>query len=461
MKIFVAIVVLFMSISLHATCQSKFFSFKVNSTKSAPGTILNVLESLSSECKMSIIFKDDTAREMTEKKISYLSVNDFTLEEILDLLLSENNLFYTLSDRNVLKISYLQTKTFFIDYVSFTDRSSTSNRTIQTGSNDGGDGSTSLNSTSSFRLWDEIENEMKTILNRDGDTYSSENTIINQDAGLVTVTGTKRQIDRMQKYIDILMDRLHKQILIDAKVIEVTYAQDQTIGIDWSKFEATLNGTADGSKGTGIINTLSDPTYLSKYNFTIAGLIDFLKTQGDVDIVSNPKILTLNNQPAIINVGEEKNYKYTTGVTTTATTAGTVQVPQFEVGSTFVGVTLSIVPEVTKDDFIILKINPSISEISKQHVDENGVPNLAPDIKIKQLSSVVKVKNNKKILLGGLIQRKSQENITKIPGLSAIPILGNVFRSKKTVNTKSELIIVITPKLIRGDENEPTLEDLD
>ncbi len=461
MKIFVAIVVLFMSINLYATCQSKFFSFKVNSTKSAPGTILNVLESLSSECKMSIIFKDDTAKKMAEKKISYLSVNDFTLEEILDLLLSENNLFYTLSDRNILKISYLQTKTFFIDYVSFTDRSSTSNRTIQTGSNDNGDGSTSLNSTSSFRLWDEIKNEMKTILNRDGDTYSSQNTIINQDAGLVTVTGTKRQLDRMQKYIDTLMDRLHKQILIDAKVIEVTYSQDQTVGIDWSKFEATLNGTADGSNGTGIINTLKDPTYLSKYNFTIAGLVDFLKTQGDVDIVSNPKILTLNNQPAIINVGEEKNYKYATGVTTTATAAGTVQEPQFEVGSTFVGVTLSIVPEVTQDDFIILKINPSISEISKQHVDEDGVPNLAPDIKIKQLSSVVKVKNNKKILLGGLIQKRSQENITKVPGLGSIPILGNVFRSKKTVNTKSELIIVITPKLIRGDENEPTLEDLD
>ncbi len=461
MRILTIALILFMSINLQANCQSKFFSFKVNSTKSSPGSILNVLENLSSECRMSLIFADDTTRELVNKKISYLSVNDFSLEDILDLLLTENNLFYTLSDKNVLKISHLQTKTFFIDYVSFTSRSSVSNKTIQTGSNDGGDGSTSLTSASDFKFWDEIKTEMQTILNRDGDTYSSDKTIINQAAGLITVTGTKRQIDRMQKYIDTLMERLHKQIIIDAKIIEVTYALDQTLGIDWSKFEATLNGTADGSKESGLLNTLKDPTYLAKYNFTIAGLVDFLKTQGDVNIVSNPKILTLNNQPAVINVGEEKNYKYTLGSTTTTTNGVVQSEPQFEIGSTFVGVTLAIVPQITKDDFIILKINPTISEISKQHVDELGNANMAPDIKIKQLSSVVKVKNSKKILLGGLIQNKSENKITKIPGISAIPILGNLFKSKKKVNTKSELIIVITPKLIRGDENAPTLEDLD
>ena len=461
MRRIAVIAAIFITVNLHASCQSKFFSFKVNSTKSAPGTILNVLENLSNECKMSIIFGDDTAKEKVDKKISYLSVNDFTLEEILDLLLTENNLFYTLSDKNVLKISHLKTKTFFIDYVSFTDRSSTSSKTIQTGSSGGGDGSTSLNSTSQFKFWDEIKNEMQTILNRDGDTYSSDKTIINQDAGLITVTGTKKQVDRVEKYIATLTKRLHKQILIDAKIIEVTYSNDQTIGIDWSKFEATLNGSADGSKEKGIINTLTDPSYLAKYNFSIVGLVDFLKTQGEVNIVSNPKILTLNNQPAIINVGEEKNYKFTTGTTTTTTAAGAIQEPQFKVGSTFVGVTLSIIPEVTEDNFIILKINPTISEISKQHVDENGIPNLAPDIKIKQLSSVVKVKNSKKILLGGLIQNKSQDKVTKVPFLSAVPLLGNAFKSKNTVNTKSELIIVMTPKLVRGDESEPTLEGLD
>ncbi len=461
MKKLMLIILLAFGLNLHAACQSKYFSFKVNSTKSAPGTILNVLESLSSECRMSIIFTDDEAKKRVEKNISYINVNDSNLENILNLLLSENNLFYELTDRNVLKISYLQTKTFFIDYVSFTDRSSTTSKTIQTGSSDGGDGSTSLSFTSKFSFWDELKDELQTVLYRDKNAYSSDKTIVNQDAGLVTVTGTKKQLDRIEEYINTIISRLHKQILIDAKIIEVTYDSDQTVGIDWSKFEATLNGTADGNKEKGLFNTLADPTYLAKYNFTITALVDFLKTQGDVNIVSNPKILTLNNQPAIINVGEEKNYKYTTGTTTTTTAAGAIQEPQFEVGSTFVGVTLSIVPEITQNDFIILKINPTISEISKQHVDENGNPNLAPDIKIKQLATVVKVKNNKKILLGGLIQNRSQNKVTQVPILGSIPLLGNAFKSSKTVNTKSELIIVMTPKLVRGDENEVTLDEIE
>ncbi len=376
-------------------------------------------------------------------------------------MLGENNLFYTLNDKNTLKISYLKTKTFKIDYVSFTDRSSTSSKTLQTGSDSGGSDTASINSSTKFMLWEDINNEIQTILNRDGDSYSSDKTYINQDAGLITVTGTKKQIDRVQNYINTLMDRLHKQILIDAKIIEVTYSSDQTTGIDWSKFEATLNGTADGSKTTGLLNTLTDPTYFSKYNFSVEALVKFLKTQGDVSIVSNPKILTLNNQPAVINVGEEKNYRFSTGSTVTSTAGGSVETPQYEVGSTFVGVTLSILPEVTKNDYIMLKINPTISEISKQHTDARGNPNLAPDIKIKQMASVVKVKNENKILLGGLIQSRSEDKFTEVPVLSSIPILGHAFKSKKKVNTKSELIIVITPKLIKGDETTSTLADLE
>ena len=197
------------------------------------------------------------------------------------------------------------------------------------------------------------------------------------------------------------------------------------------------------------------------YKFDMEGLIKFLKTQGDVSIVSNPKILTLNNQPAIINVGEEKNYKYTLGTTTT-TTNGVVQSdPQFQVGSTFVGVTLGIIPEVTQNNHIILKINPIVSEISKNHIDANGNPNLAPDIKVKQLSSIIKVKNNQQVIIGGLIQKRVEDKTTKVPLLGDIPLLGLAFKSKVKVKSKSELIIVMTPKLITGDKSTPSLGELE
>ncbi len=469
-KILIACTLLFSALHLQATCQTNLFSFKVNSTKSAPGTILDVLENLSQECKMSIVFEDEKTREMVKKKISYMNIKDFSLEDLLDLLLTENNLYYTLTDNNVLKVSYLKTQSFYIDYVNFSKASNTSNKTITTGSSSGGasgssgggngSGSTTLDFVSEFKFWDNIKAEIESILNREGDSFNANKTVINQEAGIITVTGTKKQTQRIARYIEKITDRLHKQIFIDAKIIEVTYDDDQTTGIDWSKFQASLKGSGSGEDRT-LIHTLGNPASILGYNFDMEGLIKFLKTQGDVSIVSNPKILTLNNQPAIINVGEEKNYKYTLGTTTTTTNGVVHSDPQFEVGSTFVGVTLGIVPEVTQDNYIILKINPIISEISKNHLDKDGNANLAPDIKIKQLSSIIKVKNNQRVIIGGLIQKRVEDKITKIPLLGDIPLLGLAFKSKQKVKSKSELIIVMTPKLIIGETSTPSLGELE
>ena len=463
-KFLMLFVLVFSTLNLQASCQSNLFSFKVNSTKSAPGTILDVLENLNQECKMSLVFADEKTKEMVKQKISYMNIKDFSLDDLLELLLAENNLFYTLTDNNVLKVSYLKTKSFYIDYVSFSKTSNKSNKTITTGSagagSVSGSDSTTLDFVTEFKFWDNIKEEIVSILNREGDTFNANKTIINQEAGVITVTGTKKQTDRISKYIEKITARLHKQILIDAKIIEVTYSDEQTTGIDWSKFQASLAGNAKGDDGT-LLHTLGSPASMLGYNFDMEGLINFLKTQGDVSIVSNPKILTLNNQPAIINVGEEKNYKYTLGTTTT-TTNGVIQSdPQFEVGSTFIGVTLGIVPQVTQDNHIILKINPIISEISKNHLDKDGNPNLAPDIKIKQLSSIIKLKNNQRVIIGGLIQKRVEDKITKIPLLGDIPLLGLAFKSKTKVISKSELIIVMSPKLITGEESTLSLDELE
>ncbi|HIP30358.1 MAG TPA: pilus (MSHA type) biogenesis protein MshL, partial [Sulfurospirillum arcachonense] len=211
-----------------------------------------------------------------------------------------------------------------------------------------------------------------------------------------------------------------------------------------------------------VVNTLRKPNYLVGYDFSMDGLIKFLKTQGDVNIVSNPKVMTLNNQPAIINVGTEVNYRYQTESTTDLSSDSGNTAISYENDSTFVGVTLDITPQVTKNDYIILKINPVISELvtESQHTDENGIPILAPDIKIKQLSSIVKVKNNHKVVIGGLIGTHETYEDTSVPGLSSIPILGKAFQSNSKIIKKGELIIIITPRIVDGQHN-PTLDDLD
>jgi general secretion pathway protein D len=461
--IIVSLLLSIFSLSLSANCENKYFSFSIKESKAQNISIIDVIENISDECKMTVVFEDSSVKKVIDKKLNYINVKDYSLKELLELLLSYNNLFYTLSNNNkVLKISYIKTKSYFIDYVSFTQRKSTTNKVIKTGSSSsGGEDSTTMDFSSDFQFWNKIEAEINDILNRNSDgSLSAGKVLVNQDAGMVTISGTKKQLSRVEKYIKRIMKRLHKEILIEAKIIEVKYSDDKTTGVDWSKFELSINGSSDASSSAinGVYsNGFKEPNYLVGYNFSIEGLISFLKTQGDVKIVSNPKVMTLNNQSAVINVGEELNYRYQTDSVIDAN--GNVSV-SYDTGSTFVGVTLDITPQVTEDNYIMLKINPIVSEISSLNADADGVPYLAPNIKIKQLSSIVKVKDGNKVLIGGLISKSKEVTNTSVPLLSSIPFLGGAFKSDTNIITNSEMIIVLIPRIVNGKHN-PTLDDID
>ncbi len=465
--IIVGLLLSIFSLSLSANCENKFFSFSIKETNGQSINLMDVIENITDECKMTIIFEDDSVKKALNKKLNYINVEDYSLKDLLDLMLSENNIFYELkNNQKILKLANFKTKTYFIDYVSFSERKSSSNKVIKTGSSGEGEDSTTMDYTSEFQFWDKIAKDVGYILYRDEDTQQIKSKVlINQEGGMLTVTGTKKQLFRVEKYITSLMNRLHKEILLEAKIIEVIYSDKNTQGIDWSKFELSINGSSDAlrSRLDGVkVKGFKKPNYLIGYDFSMKGLIEFLKTQGDVNIVSNPKVMTLNNQPAIINVGTEVNYRYQTESTTDLSSDSGNTAISYENDSTFVGVTLDITPQVTKNDYIILKINPVISELVNEdakHVDKNGIPVLAPDIKIKQLSSIVKVKNNNKVVIGGLIGSQEVFVDTSVPGFSSIPLFGKLFQSNSKNIKKGELIIVITPRIVDGQHN-PTLDDI-
>ncbi|WP_458701610.1 pilus (MSHA type) biogenesis protein MshL [Sulfurospirillum sp. 1307] len=465
----ISLILTIFTINLSANCENKFFSFSIKEANNQSVTIMDVLENISDECKMSIVFEDSVVKDALNKKLNYINVKDFSLKDLLDLLLVDNNIFYKLTNSNqILKVATFKTKTYFIDYVSFSQRSSKTNKVIKTGSSSGnannGSDSTTMDFTSEFKFWEKITGEISDILDRDEDNRKIKSKVlINQEAGMLTVTGTKKQLDRVDSYIDSLMNRLHKEILLEAKIIEVKYSNSKTDGIDWSQFQLNINGSSDAtrSRTDGVLTRgFRQPNYLVGYDFSMAGMIKFLKTQGDVKIVSNPKIMTLNNQPAVINVGQEINYRYQTQSTTDLSSNSGNTAISYENDSTFVGVTLDITPQVTKDGFIILKINPIVSEIGDTHLDKNDIPILAPDIRIKQLSSIVRVKDGEKVIVGGLISKDEDVADTSVPGLSAIPILGKAFQSSTNTSSKSELIIIITPHIVNGKHN-PSLDSLD
>ncbi len=298
--------------------------------------------------------------------------------------------------------------------------------------------------------------------------------VINAQAGLVTVTASKQQISDVQKYIDTVIDRLHRQVFIDVQILSVTLNKTNTTGIDWSKLYSAVAVTASygslSTRNTPTIDTTSGVITsattggggLAQY-FRVGGGVDltdfvkFLRTQGDVKTVSNPKVMTLNSQPALIMSGDVIFYPKVSGGTSATATTGATN-PSVETIPLNVGVALDITPEIMDDTNILLKINPTSSacittNCPLQTVQVAGVAySMAPNIALKQLSSIVKVADGERIILGGLIKDTVGTDTKKVPLLGDIPVLGYLFKQDVDSKVMEEMVIVITPHIVKKDK---------
>jgi len=468
MKLILFIFLTFYTLNANSNCENTLFTFDV--LKSSNVKTIDIIENLADKCEFSVKIKDDIASDVINKELFIVHIKDYTLEQVFNFLLTQNNMFYKYNETNkVLSISYLETRSFVIDYVNLSEHTTESTKNITVGavstSGDGSGGSsgnsdtTTVTTKSQFHFWDKLNNEIDTILSRDGDkTKIKSKSIINRETGVITITGTKNQINRISNYLKKIKNRLHKQVMLETKLLELTYADTESKGIDWSKFNINLSGDLGRSWNNVLKEGVS--TQKMAYDLSINGLLDFLEKHGSVNVLSTPKILTLNNQPAVINVGKQINYRYQDGSFATSDTTTSAS-STYTMASVFIGLTLNIVPEITDDGFIILKINPVVSEQldAEANLDDNsgdvtdssGVRSMPPDIRIKQLSSIVKAKDGNRIIVGGLISSKKQNIINKVTGLGDIPILGWAFKNKDKEVYKTELIIVITPTIINND----------
>ncbi len=492
------VVTLFMSLSSPAyanRCDTQLFTATLNSAL----TIGDVVENLADECSLSLIVKDREAKKKLADKLYFVKMNNASLTEFLDTVLRENDISYELSD-NKLEISYLTTKTFKFHYIAG-DRKGTSNAhvTIANSGSAGGDskggskgGSSgngsktgvSIESTDDFKFWTKIEKEIKSLLNRPEDSFKAPTPIINAEAGMITVTGTAKQLDRVSNYIDNLTTQLKKQVLIDVKILSVTFDDSYTTGIDWNQLYSFQNmaiatatqvqnrvdglsaSLAGGSLSIGDLTTgkteapKSAGAIVTRGSTQINDVVKFLKTQGDVKSISNPKILTLNNQPALISVGNELFYKITSTSTMQSSTGAGTQQSGETIDSVFAGILLDITPEISEDGTITLKINPSISDtIDTVSTSTTGTRNIPPDLSRKQISSVVTLNDGEHVILGGLISSKTGTQVSKVPLLGDLPLLEYLFKREKRVNKVDELVLIITPHIIKTD-SDLSLEDL-
>ncbi len=476
-----------MSVIDAKSCDMRTFNIKV-ADKVSTNEILN---QLSSECGFSVVEKDEIAKKKMDEELYGVNIKDMTLDEIFNTLVKSQGLSYSYRHK-LLNITGVRTKTFKIDYVS-TDRAGTSSTdisltgdtgTASTGSSgSSGNGSSlstgaKITSSDKFSFWASIEKELNSILNSPEDKFKAPAPIINKEAGLVTVSGTPSQLARVSAYMNEMMNRLHKQVMIDVKILSVTLNNAQKTGVNWGELYKLQNVKVgydsihakdvdtftDGKINTASKNGIWHSNLLRFTGDTsIADIIQFLNTQGKVSSISNPKVVTLNNQPAVFSSGDQLYYKLSSSSRQTGTGAATEVYSGEIVKSVFAGVLLDITPQITDDGEIILKINPSISS-AKSDVKSDGVRRLPPDLTKQQISAVVKLHDGEKAVLGGLIKSVKQKGTYKVPVLGNIPVLGYAFRQDTTTEKREELVIIVTPHIITPYGKRPkrhlTLRDI-
>lgn len=369
----------------------------------------------------------------------------------------------------------IQTRMFTVNYLDV-DRSGKSVTTLSTGqvsqkiqgSTGGSSGFGSINRSTStdtkrsggevetdtkMDFWKQLTETLQTIVGK----KDGEKVVVNPEAGLIIVKAYPIQLREVAKYLDDTQNTMDRQVILEAKILEVTLNHDYQAGINWKILGAQLNAL-DAPSASPFIESLTNTAFQisassgSEFNM----ILRMLGTQGNVQVLSSPRVSTLNNQKAVIKVGTDEFF--VTGVSSSTTeNIGGSTTPTQDVQLTpfFSGITLDVTPQIGSRGWVILHIHPSISKVVDQTKEltvagEDTTLPLALST-IRETDTMVRAKNGQVVVLGGLMENQTSEDVSQLPFFGNIPFLGTLFRNTHQTSKKSELVILLRPIVIKGN----------
>ena len=276
--------------------------------------------------------------------------------------------------------------------------------------------------------------------------------IVNREAGVMTVRATSRQHEKIQEFLDRVMVNARRQVQIEATVVEVQLNNNYQRGIDWN----FLNGPWNLGQTRGNFPNPTGNTGGLTIGYTSGSLsvnISLLERFGDARVLSSPTISALNNQLATLKVVDNVVYFEVKAQQSQQANAGVLATFETTPRTVPVGLTMAIVPQVGEDGMISLLVRPSISRILRFVADPNpaltNIPNQIPEIRTREMESVLRLQEREIGVLGGLMQDQRSSNEGGIPGLSRIPGLGELFAQRDDIGEKTELVIFLRATIIR------------
>ena len=291
-----------------------------------------------------------------------------------------------------------------------------------------------------------------------------------------SIRATSRQHEKVQEFLDQVMAGAKRQVLIETTVAEVQLNNQYQRGIDWQRLRSVAGfGFQQVSGGTpaGVNTNAFTLGFSTGPGLGITGTLKLLESFGDVRVLSSPKISVLNNQAAVLKVVD--NLVYFTVQASTVSAANTAAVTTFSttVNSVPVGFIMSVVPQISESDTVLLNVRPTISRKLTDVADPNpslanpcgipvpvggcnipAIPSLIPVIQTREMESLMRVQSGQTAVLGGLIQDSVTNIEDGIPGVRTIPGVGALTSQRKDINQKTELVIFLRPTVIR----EPSMD---
>ena len=274
--------------------------------------------------------------------------------------------------------------------------------------------------------------------------------IANPETGIVTVRATQRQHDRIQEFIDRVVSSARRQVMIEATIVEVKLADGYEQGIDWTR----LIGSGQFSLAMNTLRATNAGNNMTFTGNTVTAGVRLLETFGTTKVLSSPRLSVMNNQTAMLTVVDNVVYfNVKADVTAGNLNANPIIAYTTTPQTVSVGLVMAVTPQIGDNQDVILNIRPTVTSISDFVTDPNPnlttVSNRVPQIRTREIESIMRVANGEIAVLGGLMDDRIDYKNNRVPLLGQIPVVGEVFTNRNNAATKSELVIFLRPIIIR------------
>ncbi len=307
--------------------------------------------------------------------------------------------------------------------------------------------------TSNVDFWKEVQGVVAAIVG--GEEGNS--VVVNPQASLLVVRANSADQENVARFLEQAQRNLQRQVILETKILEVQLNDDFQAGVSWTQIGNHI--------GIGIAgDTLTGPTdvggvFSAAFNFgDFSGLIQLLQTQGEVRVLSSPRISTLNNQKAVIKVGTDEFFVTEVSSNSSTTTVAGVTQPTQDLTLTpfFSGISLDVTPQIDQNDVVTLHVRPTVSRVQDQNktivLGEDNVFNLPLALSTsRQSDSIVRARSGQVVVIGGLLQDNNQNTDVEVPWASTLPFVGPLFKQQRKALQKSELVILLRPQVVSED----------